>query len=396
MIKLPVDEPERLLELKELRILDKASTPGLEALIQLASEAFQVPIALTSIVDTDRQWFMACMGLGVSETPREFAFCHHALFSEDPLVIEDATNDARFSDNPLVLGEPHIRFYAGAPLVMPSGHILGTFCIIDSKPRSFTGNEVGRLKLFATAARDIIAGLAPAVGLPTKEETEENHFLAGLAHDLRSPIGNMMGFAELMQHEAHGPLGASAYGDYVKYIRQSGSHALQLIDSILSVERSKVRSMSGVERFNLTDLVHTIAKSFESKAAGRRQTITVDASNPAVECEADSLTIHRILNNLVSNACKYAGERASIAIELSDATPGRVFSVSVIDDGSGIPEAVLAKVGEPFVTEGGDSVSGLGLSNVLRLASAIGCICEIENRKPRGVRAAIYRPAKPT
>lgn len=396
MIRLPDDEPERLLELKELRILDSASTPGLEALVQLASQTFQVPIALTSLVDENRQWFMACMGLGVSETPREHAFCHHALFSEEPFVIEDAREDTRFLDNPLVLGEPYIRFYAGAPLVMPSGRILGTFCIIDSKPRVFSEPDVARLQLFATAAREIIGGLAPTAGTPTQSEDDDRHFLARLAHDLRSPIGNMMGFAELIQHEAHGPLGASVYGDYVKYIKQSGSHALQLIESILSIERSKVRSSAGAERFNLTDLVHTIAKSFESQASGRRQTMTVDAPKHAVVCEADSLTIHRILNNLVSNACKYAGEQASISIKLTDATPGSVFSVFVGDDGPGIPDAVLAKVGEPFVAEGGDSVGGLGLSNVLRLAAAIGCICEINNQKPRGVRAAIYKPAKLT
>jgi two-component system, sensor histidine kinase len=339
---------------------------------------------------------MACLGLGVSETPREFAFCHYALFSEEPLIVEDAQKDARFVENPLVVGEPYIRFYAGAPLIMPSGRILGTFCIIDEKPRSLSAIEIGRLRQFAAAARDIISGLSPSID-QLQEEDGERHFLARLVHDLRTPIGNMMGFAELMQHEVHGPLGDSKYAEYVDIFRQSGSHALELINGILSIEKTKSRSTGVVEQFNLTHLARTVVRSFEGQAKGRRQEITLVAPTRDIECNADELAVHRILNNLVSNSCKYAGDGSSIKIELVNSYEGKLYSIAVIDDGPGLSGFVLDNLGKPFIdTRGDDGLSGLGLSNVLKHAAAMGWVCDIANRKSGGVRAEFYKPSSQT
>lgn len=393
-MRLPNDEPERLLELRELQVLDKVSTPGLEALVQLASESFEIPVVLVSLVDANRQWFMACLGLGVSETPREYAFCHHALFSETPLVIEDATKDERFVDNPLVTGEPHIRFYAGAPLIMPTGRILGTFCIIDQRPRSLSDIEVSRLRMFATAARDIIASLSPTVDRDGTEEDGELRYLARLVHDFRTPIGNMMGFAELIQNEAHGPLGAPEYIDYMKMIRQSGSHALDLIDGILSIEKTKSRTNGQLEQFSLTDLVKTVAAAFEGQAKGRDQEISVEAPAKDVLCYVDSLAAHRVMNNIISNACKYAGNSARIKIALSDTMPGTDFHLAITDDGPGLPASILARIGEPFVSEGKKGSSGLGLSNILKLATSMGCVCKITNQESGGVCATFYKPSQ--
>lgn len=130
-------EPTRLAALSALDVLDTPAEPRFDRLTRLAALTFGVPIALISLVDKDRQWFKSRCGLDVEETPRSVAFCSHAVRLGDMLVVEDATQDARFRDNPLVTGEPHVRFYAGQP-VFSEGQAVGTLCIIDRQPRAFS------------------------------------------------------------------------------------------------------------------------------------------------------------------------------------------------------------------------------------------------------------------
>ncbi len=147
---LPTHEDERLAHLHQLKILDTAREQSFDAIAQLAMNLCEVPIAVVSLVDVDRQWFKSCLGLDATETPRDVAFCAHAILRpDDVLVVEDATIDPRFSDNALVVGEPNIRFYAGAPLVTESGHALGTLCVIDYVPRQLSSNQISSLQLLA-------------------------------------------------------------------------------------------------------------------------------------------------------------------------------------------------------------------------------------------------------
>lgn len=146
----PISEAERLAHLYRLDILDTQREQSFDAIAQLAMNLCQVPIAVVSLVDTDRQWFKSCIGLDATETPRDVAFCAHAILRpDDVLVVEDATIDPRFSDNALVLGEPYIRFYAGAPLVTESGNALGTLCVIDYVPRQLSSIQISSLQLLA-------------------------------------------------------------------------------------------------------------------------------------------------------------------------------------------------------------------------------------------------------
>lgn len=147
--KKPDNEPQRIADLHSLNILDTAAEERFDRVTRIARRLFDVPIALVSLVDEDRQWFKSCFGLNASETPRDISFCGHAILGADTLIVEDASQDARFADNPLVTYEPHIRFYAGVPLMFEHSSCLGTLCIIDTKPRTL--NEDERLDLIDLA-----------------------------------------------------------------------------------------------------------------------------------------------------------------------------------------------------------------------------------------------------
>ena len=147
---LPADETQRLEALDKLAILDTAPEGWFDDLTETCAHALDVKTALVSFVDAERQWFKARCGLEVSETSRDVAFCAHAILENKPMVVLNATQDERFNDNPLVTGEPYIRFYAGAPLVTPDGYPVGTLCVLDPEPRfRFEGADVKTLTFFA-------------------------------------------------------------------------------------------------------------------------------------------------------------------------------------------------------------------------------------------------------
>ena len=145
----PRNEPKRLKVLWDYEVLDTVPEEIFDDLTELAALICEAPISLISLVDEERQWFKSKFGISVSETSRDVSFCAHALNGLDLLIVPDATRDRRFSSNPLVTSDPKIRFYAGAPLVTPDGYVLGTLCVLDTKPRDLRPDQKKALGLLA-------------------------------------------------------------------------------------------------------------------------------------------------------------------------------------------------------------------------------------------------------
>ena len=162
---MPTRERDRLGSLHSLGILDTPPEERFDRITRLAMLAIDVPIALVSLVDADRQWFKSCYGLDVNETGRDVSFCGHAILSDDPLVVEDAFEDERFADNPLVTGEPNVRFYAGFPLRDRDGHKLGTLCVIDRVPRRLTPDQRQLMAELASMAEIELTTMAREVAI---------------------------------------------------------------------------------------------------------------------------------------------------------------------------------------------------------------------------------------
>ena len=146
---LPHNEVARLKALKLLQVLDTAPEDAFDQITSTAAQIFGVPIALISLVDANRQWFKSCYGLSTSQTGRDESFCAHAILDSRPFIIPDALQDPRFCDNILVTNPPYIRFYAGVTLITPEGYGLGTLCLLDTQPRSFSEADSVRLTRLA-------------------------------------------------------------------------------------------------------------------------------------------------------------------------------------------------------------------------------------------------------
>lgn len=178
-----MSETDRLVALEATQLLDSQAEERFDRLTRMASSALDTDVALISLIDKDRQWFKSAEGTTLCETPREFAFCDHAIRKNDVMVVPDATKDERFETNPLVTDGPEIRFYAGAPLVTKAGHALGTLCVIDSKPRANFSEDDKQL------LRDIAASVMSEIEVVNQKQLVED--LSVVNEELRHRMGNM-------------------------------------------------------------------------------------------------------------------------------------------------------------------------------------------------------------
>lgn len=194
------EEAARLAALRRYRILDTEPEQGFDDLTMLASQLCGTPIALISLVDADRQWFKSKIGITVAETARSISFCAHAIHQPDLFVVPDAQQDQRFRENPLVTSEPGIRFYAGAPLVTPEGHALGTLCVIDRVPRTLTADQVASLEALkrqAEAQLELHRNLDELSGALKERDLAEAEQI-GLIGELRAALDNIQKLAALV------------------------------------------------------------------------------------------------------------------------------------------------------------------------------------------------------
>jgi GAF domain-containing protein len=195
VVQMPTNEVARVAALQRYAILDSEPEQGFDDLTLLASYICQTPIALISLVDENRQWFKSRVGLSISETSREIAFCSRAILQSDIFIVPDTLQDERFRNNPLVVSEPNIRFYAGAPLITEEGYALGTLCVVDRTPREVSPDQkealkaLSRLVLAQLEFRRNLVFLKEALNDRTKEEHERQKELTEVQETLFRVLG---------------------------------------------------------------------------------------------------------------------------------------------------------------------------------------------------------------
>jgi signal transduction histidine kinase len=400
---IPPSEEARLAALRSYNVLDTPAEKDLDALVALASHLCGTAISQITLIDVGRQWFKASHGADRGETSRDFSFCAHAINGDGLFVVPDASRDARFADNPLVADKPHIRFYAGSPLVTPDGHAIGTLCVIDSKPRRLTPDQeaalalLGRLTMSYLEARKQAreAALATAA-LDEKNRAlieaaeAKNRFLTGMSHELRTPLNCIIGFSEILSDDKAG--GATAeQKEYLGDILASGRHLLSLVNDVLDLAKVEAGKMTvHPAPFALEAAVGEIGSVMRSALLKNKIRFETFVDPRLGEAVLDVKLFKQILFNLLSNAVKFTDPGGSVGLRLEPAGEG-FFSVKVSDTGIGIRAEDLPRLFQEFEQVGGEAAreklalgTGLGLALTRRIVRLQGGEISVESDYGKG------------
>ncbi len=392
---IPPDEVERLAALQSYDILDTGAEQRFDDLTQLAAHICNMPIALVSLVDEKRQWFKSKVGLSLGETPRNTAFCAHAITQPEHLfIVQDALEDQRFAQNPLVTGEPGIRFYAGAPLVTEDGYALGTLCVLDSIPRQLTPTQLSAL---SAVRRQVLAQIELSRNLMELTQANlkleqlnqtKNDFLHIAAHDLKNPLSAIMGYAEELQ-DIHAQVSAEEVQDIAQHIHHASRHMYDLVINLLDVNAIESgRHELKLEPTSLAPLFERLQHSYEKRARAKQIDLEVSQTFDGYVLGAES-TLFQVLDNLVSNAIKYSPPHTQVRLCSRD-TDTHV-EILVQDQGQGFNATDKQHLFQKFTRlsarpTGGEHSSGLGLFIVKRLVDAMQAQIRCESEPQQGAR----------
>ncbi len=384
-----IRESERLEELYSYSVLDTLSEREYDELTSIASEICGTPISLISLVDKERQWFKSHHGLEVSETPREFAFCAHAINGEgDIFVVEDARQDQRFSDNPLVENDPNVVFYAGVKLSGYDGLPLGTLCVIDHKPGKLTDKQQGALRALSNQVMQLLDLRRTNLKLDEsrkklKEKNEQlERFAALAAHDLKTPLGQISGMASLFTELYKEKL--DTQGRELLEMTESSARSLQeLVDRLLDYSLSDKLLAEQKSTVNLEPFMENIIAPFNFD-----KTCQIEVESELNEVKVHQSALERILTNLISNAYKYNDkDKTEILIKAWESPTHILFCVS--DNGPGISEGDrnrLFRMFEVLDQKSRDNKKGhgIGLATVKKLVDQAGGKIELSSGTGEG------------
>ncbi|HEX8697360.1 MAG TPA: GAF domain-containing sensor histidine kinase [Myxococcaceae bacterium] len=406
------NEEQRLESLSAHAILDTLPEQDFDDVTQLASFICGVPIALVSLVDRERQWFKSKVGLDATETPRDVAFCAHAILQDDLFVVPDAHGDQRFHDNPLVTGGPHVRFYAGTPLKSADGHNLGTLCLIDNKPRQLTAEQADILRRLG---RQVEAHLQLRLRVRELERLETQ---SRSQRDALARVQNQKDeLVRLVMRDFHAPLSAiQANASYIQYLlslpeRVCGS-AREIRDAAESMQRMVGNLMEASTdespvalqptEFDVCALLGEVTREFSQRTRNSHRQFTHRVQVSEQRITADRGLLRRTLDNLLDNSFRFTAlGSGKVSLEASQPEAG-LLEVRVRDEGPGIPPSTRSHLFQVHSPEGAPSAArarasnGLGLVFCRRAVEAHGGWIWVEDNHPKGVTFCLRIPVRPT
>jgi len=376
--------------LDEYRLLDTLPEKEFDDITRIASQICQTPISLISLIDNKRQWFKSHHGVSASETPKDVAFCAHAINHQDQiLIVPDSRNDERFFDNPLVTGDPSVIFYTGVPLVTPDGFALGTLCVIDKEPKVLTGEQLETLKSLANQVirlfelRKMNMQLNKLQISLQERNKELERFTYVVSHDIKSPLSNMISFTELLKSEHSNQLDEQGT-QFLDFVSISAYKLKDFVDGILSFYRGDDQAIKKIEELNFTDFVQYILRMVDIPKLNC--TVNYPMDSPTIK--ASRIALEQIFINLITNAIKYNNKK-DIQIDIALSQDEHFYYFRVSDNGVGIDPVNQEKVFELFKhldtkDRFGNYGTGIGLATIKKMIEQNGGNIELESIPNQG------------
>lgn len=387
--EIPLNEESRLKALKEYSILDTLPQKEYDDITQLASQICGTSISTISLIDEKRQWFKSKVGLSVDSTPKDVSFCGHAIVDPDNIfTVKDSRLDSRFSDNPLVVGEPHVIFYTGVPLVSPEGFALGTLCVIDDKPKELNEQQLKTLKALSNQVVSLFELRKSKMMLERLTNDLESRnsalekFARVAAHDIKSPLNNISSLTEILLHQYSNDLDDDAQM-MMRMLDTSSQTLRELVDGILEHSKSDHILTETRTIFNLGKLVDQCIELLNN-----RQEYQINRDFGEVLIAVNKIGLQQILLNLIGNSIKY-NDKPKVVISINFAEDEEYYKFQVQDNGLGIEEKNLSKIFDIFEVVNnqdrfGKKGTGIGLSTVKKLVEGLGGQMNVSSKVGEG------------
>ena len=389
---IPKNDAERLKALYRYEILDTPPEGAFNRIASLAAKLFQVPIALISLVDNERVFFKANVGMpGVTNVPRGESLCSLAILQEKPTVFKDAENEPCLLANPLVAGSFGLKFYAGAPLITSDGYNIGTVCLVDKKSRDFSEKEMEMLEDLAAVVMDEIEIRISSV----KALRSQQDLMHIAIHDLKNPTLSIKALSELLQNGESEEMKVKLTG----MITSTADKMTILINRLVKLAQIETREFSlNLKQENVCELVKEVVSENEPLALKKEQEIVFNYE-PDCRANIDKLWMKEVFDNLINNAIKYSPKGKTIEVTLKNTDSELLFEVK--DEGQGFGEEDMAKIFQKFsklssIPTGSETSTGLGLSIVKTLVELHNGNITVESKgKNMGSRMLVKIPDLP-
>ncbi len=365
--RLPDNEVERQKALESYHVLDTLPEEDYDDITRMAAMICGTPIAMISLIDNDRQFFKSKLGIEMSESPRAYSFCGHAI--NDPgrlMVVPDLTQDVRFSDNPVVAGGPQVKFYAGMPLLTPNGYALGTICVVNFEAGELTEQQQLALKSLANQVINVLELRksnrllqSSAVKIATQAR-EMEEFASVASHDLKEPLRMIYSFMSLLEKKYSNVLDEKGR-EYVRYAIDGAKRMTHLTSELLEFAKSGSDN-TPFEPVKMQVLIEEVVL-FYAPIIKEIHAELIFENLPEIIGQRTALKL--LLQNLVSNAVKYRYPERQLLVEITADEKNDHWLFGVKDNGSGIPQDQKENIFQIFKRlpqAAGTAGAGLGLS----------------------------------
>ncbi len=385
----PVNEKSRLITLEKLQLLNIKEDENYNNITRLASFICETPVSLVTLIGEKKQYFLSKVGTAIEEAPRDISHCSHTILKPDELMeVKDTREDERFADSPYTIADPKILFYAGMPLKAYNGQVLGTLCVLDTKPNQLSEEKKIALKALAKQVETLFElrrhnlKLEKASIELKNKNIQLKEFAGIVSHDMKMPLANMILTTDLIKAKYSKNFDAEGI-EYLDYLKQSSFKLSNYISGILQHYESDSLTEGAEEEFDIHDILEGIIDLLN---INDNCVINLPEENLILNC--NRIALEQIFLNLIGNSLKY-NNNEEIIIDVVCSKEGDFYHFSVTDNGIGIPKDKQEDIFELFTViaekdRSGNRGNGIGLSTVKKLVNSLGGEIGVESKVNKG------------